>query len=379
MLEIIFLIAIVALYSWYMGKRHATNTIATNQAKLAKKYVTGLNYLFSDQKDKAVDAFIELIDVKEDTIDTHLALASLFRKKGELERAIKLHQNLIARPNLTEQQRDLALFELAQDYEKVSFFDRAEVIYLELLESETLGSSSCHRLLKIYETTHDWQKALNISLEYLKSFKISKKVISHYYCELANIAKKTNKQQQNKYLLSALKIDKRSIRALNLLAREYTKQKKYTKAFALYEKITQIDIKYLNEIIDDIIFVYNKLLFKKNIIIYLKSLVTLGAGTPVLISLIDILFRKNRFEALEYLRLQLKTKPSLTALEYYLILESKEDIDPNSKNIINLLLELINLEKKKSKTYICNHCGYKSSILLWNCPACKNWQTINHN
>ncbi len=131
MLELLFLLLpIAAAYGWYMGNRSASNKQQEQSHHMSRQYVTGLNLLLSDQSDKAVDVFIELLQVDSETIDTHLALGNLFRSRGEVDRAIRIHQNLIARPNLTIDQRNLALQQLAKDYMAAGFFDRAEKKYL---------------------------------------------------------------------------------------------------------------------------------------------------------------------------------------------------------------------------------------------------------
>ena len=127
MLELLFLLLpIAAAYGWYMGNRSAQQDKQTQSHQISRQYVTGLNLLLSDQSDKAVDHFIELLQVDDDTIDTHLALGNLFRSRGEVDRAIRIHQNLISRTGLTLEQKNLALQQLAKDYMVSGFLDRAE-------------------------------------------------------------------------------------------------------------------------------------------------------------------------------------------------------------------------------------------------------------
>lgn len=136
MLELLFLLLpIAAGYGWYMGNRSARQQRQKETNHLSRQYVAGLNLLLSDQSDKAVDHFIELLQVDSDTIDTHLALGNLFRRRGEVDRAIKIHQNLIARPNLTIDQRNIALQQLAKDYMVSGILDRAEKYLSSCLKS----------------------------------------------------------------------------------------------------------------------------------------------------------------------------------------------------------------------------------------------------
>lgn len=127
---------------------------------MSRDYFTGLNFLLSNESDKAVDLFISMLDVDDDTIDTHLSLGSLFRKRGEVDRSIRIHQNLIARPSLTTEQRDIAMMELGKDYLAAGFYDRAEEIFINLVEQDDHSEEAEDQLIAIYQVTKEWQKHL---------------------------------------------------------------------------------------------------------------------------------------------------------------------------------------------------------------------------
>ena len=109
----------------YEGQRSARLDKENQGHRLSRNYVAGINFLLSEQPDKAVDLFIEMLQVDEETLETHLALGNLFRQRGEVERAIRIHQNLVARPHLTYEQRNLAMLELARDFIAAGLLDRA--------------------------------------------------------------------------------------------------------------------------------------------------------------------------------------------------------------------------------------------------------------
>src|SRR5690606_30244142 len=133
MLELLFLLLpVAAAYGWFMGRNSVRAEERREQNQFSKKYVTGLNLLLSDQSDKAVDLFVELLDVDADTIETHWALGKLFRRRGEVDRAIKIHQHLTSRPNISEQDRRQAMFELGRDYLAAGIYDRAEDMFVGL-------------------------------------------------------------------------------------------------------------------------------------------------------------------------------------------------------------------------------------------------------
>ena len=200
MLELLFLLLpIAAAYGWYMGSRNARHRDQEQAHHLSRQYVAGLNLILSDQPDKAVDLFIGLLDVDHETIDTHLALGNLFRSRGEVDRAIRIHQNLIARSNLTLDQRNLSLQQLAKDYMVAGFFDRAEKIFHQLMQEPEHKKFALEQLLAIYQQTKEWEKAIQTAERLVKIGKVRlKKDISHFYCELANEAKLDGDSQEKK-------------------------------------------------------------------------------------------------------------------------------------------------------------------------------------
>ena len=123
------LLPLAAMSGFLMGRKQRKGK---DSDSLSSNYIKGLNYLLNEQPDKAVDAFIDLLKVDTDTVETHLALGNLFRKRGEVDRAIRLHQNLIARPQLSEKERNIALYQLGLDYNAVGMYDRSEKLFLEL-------------------------------------------------------------------------------------------------------------------------------------------------------------------------------------------------------------------------------------------------------
>ncbi len=153
---------------------------------LPASYFKGLNFLLNEQPDKAIEAFIEVVKVEPQTIELHFALGSLFRRRGEVERAIRMHQNLVERADLPQQQKLDALYELAQDYLKAGLLDRAEELFAKL-KGTSHAESALKYLLEIFEQEKDWQKAVDIAqqLEILTG-QSHQKEIANFYCEMAS-------------------------------------------------------------------------------------------------------------------------------------------------------------------------------------------------
>jgi lipopolysaccharide assembly protein B len=154
--------------------------------KLHPDYLTGLDYLVTEQPDRALDMFLKLMDANADTIETHFALGSLYRRRGEVERAIRIHQNLLAREELPSEHREQALLALARDYLRAGVLDRAETLFQQVSEVPRLRASALDALRGVYERQHDWQQALDVYRQLLQiKAAPSPSVAAHYLCELA--------------------------------------------------------------------------------------------------------------------------------------------------------------------------------------------------
>ena len=157
---LILLLPLAAASGWFAASRAARKESAKSEREANPVYFQGLNYLLNEEPDKAIDVFLEMLEVDADTIETHLALGNLFRRRGEVERAIRIHQNLIARPALSREQRAQAVLELAQDYMRSGLYDRAEQLLLELKQGRQYVVPVLRNLVKIYQQEKDWDACL---------------------------------------------------------------------------------------------------------------------------------------------------------------------------------------------------------------------------
>ncbi len=155
--------------------------------RLSDDYLKGLNYVLNEEPDRAVELFTRMAELDDETLETHFALGSLFRKRGEVDRAIRVHQNLMARPNLTRAQKDQVEAALAEDYLSAGLLDRAESLFLKLRESAEIRRQALNRLIRIYELTREWDKAIEIhkELSRIDATAVSPEHVAHYFCELA--------------------------------------------------------------------------------------------------------------------------------------------------------------------------------------------------
>ena len=189
MLEYFLLLLLpVAVYSgWWLARSLDKRSSRKRTQLFSNQYFQGLNYLLNEQPDKAIQVFLELAEVNQDTVETHMALGSLFRRRGEVDRAIRGHQNIIAKPGLEPQQRTQALLELGEDYMRAGLLDRAERLFSELIESDAQTPSALRSLLEIYQQEKDWEKALEQAqrLEQVKGEHMGD-VMAQFCCEMAD-------------------------------------------------------------------------------------------------------------------------------------------------------------------------------------------------
>lgn len=376
--ELLFLLLpIAAGYGWYMGRRSAAQSEKTQRQDFSEKYVAGLNYLLSDQADKAVDLFIEMIQVDSETIDTHLALASLFRRRGEVERAIKLHQNLVQRPNITQEQRDLAFYELGQDFMMAGLYDRAEQAYLELIDSESFRTQALNQLLTIYESMREWQKAINIAEKHDERTRLAP-TIAHYYCQLATDYQ-TAKQLKNarKALNNALKMDKQCVRASYLLAKLAVEQEQLAEAARWFMRIFHQDPEFMPCFLAEMESCIIAAEGEDAWMALLVEAVEKSAGASVAIRLSELLCEQDHADQAEQLMLsQLQRAPTLKGFHHYMGFHIERAEAGHARDSLQWLRGLVGHQLNDKPKFQCRHCGYSGNYLHWQCPSCKSWGQI---
>lgn len=368
----------IAVFSGYrVGKKQSSES-GTQSSSLSSNYIKGLNYLLNEQPDKAVDTFIDLLQVDMDTVDTHMALGHLFRKRGEVDRAIRLHQNIIARPQLSKKNHNQALYELAVDYQAVGMYDRASNLFNKLLAEPKHKKDSLHQLLNIYQATRDWEQAANTAeqLEIVMGEKQSK-AIAHYYCELA-----TEKKDQ-KDIKSALAIIKKamaanpnSVRASLLQGDLYFEDANYKAAIKSYSRLLEQDIAFLPEALENLKQAFLNKKDEKGYFKFLQQSLEKGAGVSALIEL-SILLQKEKGDkaAAELIGGYLKDKPSLKGL-HQLISLHVEHAQETAKPSLQLLDGIVEKLVERKPRYVCHNCGFNGRIIHWQCPSCKDWSSI---
>lgn len=382
MLELLFLLLPLAAASgWYIAYYKYSNPNSRKQA-CNRDYLRGLNYLLNEQSDKAVDTFIKILEVDTETVETHLALGVLFRRRGEIDRAIRLHQNLIARPNLASSQKLQALLALGRDYYCAGLLDRAERLFFEVVhhDDSEYARVAVRYLLEIYQQQKRWEIAIKSAKKISKWDNKIVKNIAHYYCELAQNLLNTqgNPKEVIKFLEFALKYDPQCVRASLIKGKLAIMAEKWEQAITIYQSIKKQDPDYITETLEPLNHCYlQHQSGAVGLLSYLLETLTEHVQTPISLAIVKLIQEKDNDKALQFLTQQLQAKPSLSGLYQLVDLHlAQENSSLTDKENLISLKDLIKKLMENKPVYRCLSCGFNSKILDWLCPACRNWSTI---
>ena len=375
MIEIFIILIIVFLVFIYLtAKKHQEENLSNNV--YSAEYYRGLNYLLNDENDKALKIFTDLIDVDSSTIETHLALGGVYRRRGEFDKAILIHQNLLSRPKLDRGIKNQTLYELGKDFFSAGLYDKSEKILLNLKENKSYDESCTEYLLLIYELSKDWDNAINFTKN-LKKKEIRnismRHLITQYYCEKADEYQKDN--QLNKaitVLRKAIDIDNSSKRPFSMLFK-INLQSNPNIALDNLVNLLEIDPTFLiilsNEIIELSTIHQNKDIDKRIFDIVLKY----SNDDQFSPKIYEFMFNINSYSSPEdYVN---KTKNNVFT-NIFDNLYSRKNIDNNESKTNSDLLSLID---DNFLTFNCSNCGYSAKNHIWQCPSCNHWETVKPN
>ncbi len=372
------LLPIAALSGWLIGRRQQSSRRGISGNEIPLDYIKGLNYLLNEQPDKAIDVFIQMLDVNSDTVETHLALGSLFRRRGEVDRAIRIHQNLIARPTLSVEQRMQALHELGQDYMSAGLLDRAEALFKELVESGPHTINALNQLIDIYQQEKDWEQAIETArILSIKTGKSQDSVIAHYYCEMAENDLRNNELNKAlKNIKRALSTDNKCARASILEGDVESRAGNYKSAIRAYRRIEEQDPDYIPEILESLSACYRELNRADEMVTYLQEILKRQGGISVMLTLAELLReREGDTVSAEFIAKYLEQKPSLRGMDRLIDLAIQHIKDPAREKLEALKTVTAQL-LVNNPVYKCDHCGFHGKTLHWQCPGCKSWNTV---
>lgn len=376
MLELLFLLLpVAAAYGWFMGRNSVRQEQRREQEEFSKKYVAGINLLLSEQSDKAIDMFVDMLDVDSETIETHWTLGNLFRRRGEIERAIRIHQNLISRPSLTEFQRHQAMLELGKDYLAAGLYDRAEKMLTELSVHKDYREESEVLLLQIYEATNEWDKAIRIALKTRRYDSSISNNIAHYYCELASV--QDDLESTLKFYEKALKHDKNSVRARLALGHWWLGQKQYQRALDFLLPIVNHAPDYTSEVLPLIERAYEGLKDRDGLMACLHDIVLSNPCASAVIMLATHVAEANdSTDAEQFILAALRRNPTMKGFHKLIELHVENAAPGRERASLELLRGIVAEQLKIRTKYHCTHCGFSAQTLYWHCPSCKSWGSM---
>ncbi len=383
LLYIFFVLALAI--GFFLGCRYTAkkNSLPVVVGPIDEHYFKGLNFLLNEQPDAAIDAFISALEVNSDTLDTHVALGNLLRKRGEVDRAIRIHQNLLARPGLTLHQVHHAQYELATDFIKAGLFDRAEGLLGDLVSQDgQYKVRGLKRLLEVYRDEKEWRLGLGV-LQKLSGSRLSRSydewllVRAHFCCELAEeYIFKSDYVQARQWLKQALGYSKQSMRAGLLLGRLEMAIGESSKARAQLKKVAIQHAEYIAEILPHLSAAYNEFDDLEGYSTFLSFLYTKAPDVSISIALAEIISKTDgRLEAAKYISGEVIKHPSAPGL-YALLNYYLEFSQGATKEYLLSLESVMTAVISNHPSYQCRHCGFKAKRLHWLCPSCKSWETI---
>ncbi len=360
----------------WMAARIDIKQLLSESRTLPESYFKGLNFLLNEQPDKAIDAFIEVSKLDPNTVELQFALGSLFRRRGEVDRAIRMHHNLTERGDLDKEQKQIAQFELAQDYLKAGLLDRAEQIFSALTET-THRQSSLKALLDIYRQEKDWLKAIPVAKQLEgSSTRNFESEIANYYCELATteyVHARHDKAQE--YLQQALAANRKCVRANILLGEWAAKEGKHEQAVEIWKRIEAQSPEHLSLVAENLLQSYRE---QGKLNEGLSLLRGFQERYPAL-DLLNVVFQamletEGSASAYKLVRDDLRRNPTLLGLDK--LVEARLMETPvEERTDVQMVKDILHSHTTRMALYQCEACGFRGRHFYWHCPACGGWDT----
>jgi len=372
------LLPVAAAAGWFAAKRNSKKHPEAFW-DYSSQFHAGLNVLLNDTQDKPDQLFSEFGDIDNGTADTHLALGNLYRRRGEMERAIVMHQSLVDNAELDKDIRAAARYELARDYDAAGLLDRSEKVFKELLSSGERTSDAYESLMQLHERERDWATAIKLAEEGESVTGESRPgLIAHYYCELAQEALGSGYTDEAKTLLAKAQSDTaEGARANLMLASLAHGDGDYSKAISHYERVEKQRPELMPEIITP----------------WFESLSRIKDEAALRRFLDHLRGRKNAYSVIRSARSvienldgagqadkffidQILKRPSLKGLRDWAH-DQLEKSKPEERDKVLIMCEMLDKVVEVKPLYQCSNCGFSGNEFHWRCPSCGNWDSVH--
>lgn len=378
----LFLVLFFALFAgWVMGRKSAKKQIKRSKKSTPNDYFRGLNHLLNDQHSEAIDAFVDSLEVNSDTFDIHLTLGNLFRKKGEIQKAINIHQNLLARPEISQRETRMVQLELASDFMSAGLLDRAGRLLLNMAsasEKSEFQPKILGLLVDLYEFEQSWDKAIQIGAELVKETPIKKDIkrLAHFHCEVAQeFQKKEQLKAAFEHYKSALEVDPSCVRASIGAADVLNSQRRYRDAIKELKHATEQDPEFISIITPKLKECYQKVWGSSGYIKFIQEQNQKKPSTALIMALVQHYMETDKDYAEMFLIEQLRLHPTIKGFKELINLQIADSDGYNQQHLV-VLFELIDQLIQAKYKYQCRQCGFSGHQLHWQCPSCKSWGMV---
>lgn len=370
------LLPLAAASGWYVRGRAERGDDAAPPVNA--DYLRGISQLVNDDADEAIAAFVRVLEVDNDTAETHLALGNLFRRQGEVDRALRIHQNLVARPNLKAALRTQARYELGQDYLRAGVLDRAESLFRELADQNLFLERALSGLIAIYEQQRDWEQAIETirRLETVRGTSL-RPVIAQYFCELAEQAREDGQVDDARRHLKLARQSFRDCGRASLIGGRMAEHAgDFRTAVRVYRQVIRQDIDFVGEIIEPLRRCYQALDDMNGYAQFLREVMPLYDGAHPHVAYARFLHHQHKTdEAIAHISQYLQGEPNWIGF-YHLLDLTWSQTRSTLTGPLDSLRQSLGQIIERQPTYHCGQCGFSGRYLHWQCPSCRQWNTI---
>lgn len=367
MLELLFLLLpVAAAYGWFMGRNSEKQKELKGRASVTKNLSSGLNFLLTDQEDKAIEQLLQLLDVEAATIDTYLALANLFRRRGDWDKAIRIHEKL-HQLKLPKQQAQKIQFELAKDYFSAGLYDRAEPLLSALVQAESIREAVLKQLFSLFTATHEWQKAMDFRAVVEQTDSRSLRIgVANFSCEAWR--KEPAPSDAYRQLIQRYPV---SLRPKYELAKKLIAEEEFTEARELLLAILQQRPQWAAELLP---LVQQTTPEPAEWQTLLTELSRKHKNISAIAELAQFYAQgENLQQAENLLTDKLKQQPNIRLfLKFIQIRRLQDSSEPHLAEIEQMLQAYLDTKV----LYHCRNCGFKTKQPYWLCPSCQQWETV---